>query len=687
MKQFCILFLFWSIISFANSTTPVTSSVSAVTVYVDGAQVTRQSKISLPEGTTELSFTKLSPFIKENSIQVSGLNGASVLSINYAINHISKFDHTETVEGFLNEIEILNDAIIHEKNLIHGYEQEIALIENNRNLGNNNQVVSLEKLKQFAAYYRERITQLNKLKQQSLKKHRDYEKEINNIKKQLTELNVEDKMQTGEIKVKLNSRANKTLNLILTYNVTNAGWFPIYDIKADDINKPLRLNYKAHVYQTTGVSWDNVKLILSTNDPNTNNLKPEVDSKYLNFISRYSSYNSTNATKSYNYKFNPFIKHVNGVVTDETGAPLPGASIVVRGTTNGTVADMDGKFSLNPNGGQELEISYLGFVTTTIPIHSSIINISLKEDLSQLDEVVVIGYGTKKTSYGKDRGSKVMIQGGTSFKSNNNPLYIVDGVTVSESEYKKIHPDMIANIKVLKGAAKTKIYGTKGANGVVLITTKKQNLTANGDIITEGITNTNFEIKKSSTVVSDGDLTIIEIDHFELPAAFSYFAAPVVNENVFLTAKIKDWQKLNLLPGEANIYFKDSYSGVTHINPYATTDSLTISLGVDPNVVITRKPANNFKKVNFIGNSKILNKSYEIEIKNNKTIPIDVLIVDRIPVSQNKDIKVDDINLGDSEYDSKKGILTWKAKLKPGISETYNFEYSVKYPRYRKINL
>ncbi|WP_203258600.1 DUF4139 domain-containing protein [Hyunsoonleella ulvae] len=693
MKKLCILFLLFTSVLLAKNTNPTTSSIEAVTVFVDGAQVTRHAKISIPQGTTEFSFVKLSPFIQENSIQISGLDDASILSINYAINHITKFDKTEAVTKLQNEIETINDAMQLEQNLMEGYEQEIKLIEENRKLGNNTQTVNLDKLKQFAAYYRKRITELNTLIHQSLKKKRAYDKQITDIKKQLAELNVDDKIQTGEIKVKLNSKLSKQLNLVIKYNVTHAGWFPIYDLKAKNINKPLELNYKAHVYQTTGVSWEDVKLTLSTNDPNTNNLKPVVDTKYLNFISRNSNYQSQNATKKYQYKFNPFVKTISGIVTDASGTPIPGVNVLVKGTANGVATDFDGNYSLQVNEGQALVFSYLGFTTETIPIHSSVINLSLEEDTAQLDEVVIVGYGTQSSSSISGSvstvpsESNIKIKGIGTLKTKGTPLYVIDGVISSPSDFRKLDEGMIASADVLKDSSATNIYGSKASNGVIVITTKQGNYTSNGDIITEGISNTSFEIQKLSTVVSDGDITVIEIDNFKLPATFSYFTAPVINENVFLTAKIGDWQKLNLLPGEANIYFEDSYSGVTHINPYATTDSLTVSLGVDPNVVITRTSNNDFKKTNFIGNNRIVEKGYDIQIKNNKTMPIDVVIVDRIPISQNKDIKVDDINSGNSNYNSKKGILTWKANIESSVTKNYKFSYVVKYPRYRKVNL
>ncbi|WP_406683568.1 mucoidy inhibitor MuiA family protein [Seonamhaeicola sp. MEBiC1930] len=693
MKRLFLLLLLSCTFCFANNTNPTTSNVKAVTVFVDGAQVTRHANITLPKGTTEFSFIKLSPHIQENSIQVSGLNDASILSINYAINHISKLDNTATVSQLKTDIENLNDAIQIEEGLMEGYEQEIKVIEENRSLGNNNQVVNLEKLKQFAAYYRQRITELNKLIYKSLKKNKGYKKQIEDIKKQLKELNVDDKMQTGEIKVKLTSNINKQLNLVIKYNVTKAGWFPVYDIKAKDINQPLTLNYKAHVYQNTGISWNNVKLTLSTNDPNTNNEKPLVDTKYLNFVSRYSNYTPQSATKRYDYKHNPFVKQISGIITDASGVPLPGANIVLKGTNIGTSTDFDGNFSLDAKGAKELEVSYIGYTPQTIPIHSSVINLSLQEDVAMLDEVVVVGYGsqTNRTLSGRVAGvstaSNIKIRGAGTHKFKGEPLYIIDGKTMSAGEFKKLDDDMISSVEVLKNASASAIYGSRASNGVIVITTKKGTQTSNGDIITEGISTTNFEIKKLATIASNNDVTVIEIENYAVPATFSYFTAPVINENVFLTAKIGNWQQYNLLPGEVNIYFEDSYSGITNLNPYAVTDSLTISLGVDPNVIIKRKPTNNFKKTNLIGSNRILEKAYDIEIKNNKTSAIDVIIIDRIPISQNKDIKVDEIDTGTSDYNDKKGILKWKANIDSKISKTYKFSYSVKYPRFRKINL
>ncbi len=596
MKKLFILFLFCTSPFFAKDKVPTT--IKNVIVYLDGAQITRNITLEVPIGTSQFTFDQLSPFIQESSIQVSGLNKASVLSINYAINYLSEQKSSEEIEVLQNQIKFLLDNIRFEEDLIAGYKEELNVIQTNRRLGNESQVVSLEKLQEFASYYRKRITTINTEIYHSEKKIKTYTIQIKDIKKQLTEFNVSDKKQTGEITLKLNTITTQKLNLIIKYNVTNAGWFPIYDLKADNINTPLQLAYKAHVYQTTGSNWKDVKLTLSTSDPNTNNIKPNVSPKYLNFINRNSTYKSSRATKSYHYKYNPLVQTISGIVTDESG-PLPGVSILIKGTSRGTETDFDGKYTLKTNGGKELQFSFIGMKTENLPIHSSIMNVSLDAD-NTLEEVVV-GYGTERNVVNALAGSAtgVRIRGMSSIKANSNALFIVDGIPMDKPFYNNLNEKDIENIEVLKGRSASTLYGLRGRNGVVIITTTKNKITNNGDVIEQGITNTRFEIKKKYTIPTDGDITVIEINTYSVPASYAYFTAPVINENVFLTAKIGNWEQYNLLPGEANIYFEGSYSGKTNINPQATTDSLTVSLGVDPNIIVKRTQLNNFIEVSI----------------------------------------------------------------------------------------
>ena len=262
----------------------------------------------------------------------------------------------------------------------------------------------------------------------------------------------------------------------------------------------------------------------------------------------------------------------------------------------------------------------------------------------------------------------------------NLPLYIIDGVPIDGFVEGDLDEEEIQSIEVLKGTNAESLYGARGQNGVVAITTKKSNLK-------EGVINTRFEIKKPFSIISNGDITAIELNSFQLDANYEHFAAPIINENVFMTATFKDWEHHNLLPGEANVYFEGTFAGKTTIDPYTTKKEMTLSLGIDPNITVTRKQDKNFKRRSFNGSNRILDRTYELVVKNNKSIPIQIKLMDRIPLSQNKEIKVDDIETYDADYDSKKGLLTWILQVASKESTMEKFSFQVKYPKYKTITL
>ena len=202
---------------------------------------------------------------------------------------------------------------------------------------------------------------------------------------------------------------------------------------------------------------------------------------------------------------------INGTVTDQTGESIISASVVVKGTTIGTVTDFDGNYTLEvPDNAQELVFSYIGMKTQEVAISGSVMNVVMSEDNAVLEEVVVTGYGTTKkrdlvtsvasvsaeqikdvpvtsaaealqgklagvsvttTEGSPDADVKIRVRGGTSLTQSSDPLYIVDGFPVSSIA--DIAPSDIASMDVLKDAAATAIYGAQGANGVIIITTKE----------------------------------------------------------------------------------------------------------------------------------------------------------------------------------------------------------------------
>ncbi len=203
---------------------------------------------------------------------------------------------------------------------------------------------------------------------------------------------------------------------------------------------------------------------------------------------------------------------VTGTVKDKTGMPLPGVNVLEKGTTNGSITDVDGKYIINVEKGKTLQFSYIGFTTQEITVNKSTINVTLQEDLQALDEVVVIGYGSMSRKdvtssittvksdklnvgtytdpaqllQGKVPGltitqssdpnggtSSITLRGASSLRGGEamEPYYVVDGVPGVSLAL--VAPEDIESIDVLRDATATAIYGSKAANGVIIVTTKK----------------------------------------------------------------------------------------------------------------------------------------------------------------------------------------------------------------------
>lgn len=201
---------------------------------------------------------------------------------------------------------------------------------------------------------------------------------------------------------------------------------------------------------------------------------------------------------------------IRGVVRDNWGDPIIGANVMVKGTSIGSATDLNGNYSLSvPSSATTLHVSYIGMKEIEVPITGSVVNITMEEDVSSLDEVVVIGYGTVRkrdltgsvssvnaetisavpvasaveaitgkmagvqvltTEGSPDAEMRIRVRGGGSITQSNDPLFIVDGFPVSTIS--DIPPTDIESIDVLKDASSTAIYGSRGANGVVIVTTK-----------------------------------------------------------------------------------------------------------------------------------------------------------------------------------------------------------------------
>lgn len=649
------------------------SSIKNVIVYLSGAQITREATVTLQPGINEIVFTELSPLINENSIQVSGLKTASILSVTFSTNYMEKKEATGKVASLESIYKKTEREIAIVRSTIKSLEEEQILLQSNKSIHNNQQGITVAAISAYAKHYRERMAAIHTELYDLNTNARELNEKLSDLRKELNKVQNQTKEQRGEIKLKLDTPTATTVNLQLNYLVSGAGWFPVYDLKASSTTTPLSLVYKAHIYQQTGIDWDQVAITLSTADPTENNTRPELTPLYLDFINPNAPRPVTKNTQTTSYKYNPMVRSVSGQVVDESGAPLPGVNVLIDGTRIGTTTDFDGNYRLSISEGRELSFSYLGFKTTQLPIYASQMNVKLEEDSQRLEEVVVMGYA--KDLSGSTPGLKIKQQ---NMVAEAKPIYIVDGVPMDDISH--LNQEEIQSLETLKGSNATSLYGTRASNGAIVITTRKM-------LAVESLTNKEFRILKKYSIPSITDVTVLEINNFTIQATYEYVSVPVLNRSVFLTAKVMDWEQYDLLPGEANIYFEGSHSGKTFIDPYSIEEALVVSLGADPAIVVERKQINSFKGKNFTGNTRILDKNYEITLKNNKNNDISITLLDRIPISQNKEIKVEDALYPEGDHDSKTGIVTWKVHLASKQSATKKVSYTVKYPKGRNVNL
>ncbi len=595
----------------------IKTEVSEVTVFIKGAQITRRKSIDLIKGKTVLKFINLSPFIEAKSIQVKANGNVTVLSVNHQQNYIDKLEKQKELSDFELEIKEIESNITLERAHLEILKEELAFLKDNRNIGGKNQELSVANLKDASNFYSSKLTSLKLKEIEISRKLEDFNKSKKELNNQIRTLTSKREYPNGEILVKIDAKNNSKVNLELSYVVGNSGWFPSYDIRAKNVNEPIELIYKANVKQDTKVDWKNIKLKLSSANPNISGIAPELKTYYLNYNTLPPVYSTQSNT-------------VTGIVSSADG-PLPGVTVIVKGTTVGTSSDFDGKYSITiPNSATQLEFTYIGMETKVLPISNNTLNVVLEEDSQSLDEVVVIGYGGNK----KRKKSTIGLQG---------------------------------------KAAGVQIRGSNSIQ-IPLEHIEKQ-------------TTIDFEIEIPYSIKSDNKSYSVDMTNYSLAASYQYYCVPKINKDAFLIANISDWENYNLLEGEANIFFEDTYVGKSLLDVRHAKDSLQISLGSDKNIVVKREKLKDFATKKFIGSKKEEFRSWEVIIKNNKNQKVNMLVFDQIPVSTDDEIKVEILEISKAKHNAAIGEIKWDFVIEPKERKTFDLKYSVKYRKHRTLIL
>jgi uncharacterized protein (TIGR02231 family) len=193
--------------------------------------------------------------------------------------------------------------------------------------------------------------------------------------------------------------------------------------------------------------------------------------------------------------------------------------------------------------------------------------------------------------------------------------------------------------------------------------------------------NTEFDISLPYSVSSGRRPTLVDIRSDEVKASYLYSVAPKLDKDAFLIAKATGWEEFNLLPGNANIFFEGTYVGQSFIDPNSIKDTLSLSLGRDPRIVVKREKVKEFSSRKAIGGTQRDSYAWETTLRNSRNQSVTLLVEDQVPVSKNSQIEVTVTDMGGAAYNRETGKLTWRMTLAPNESRKVSFRYEVKYPK------
>lgn len=196
-----------------------------------------------------------------------------------------------------------------------------------------------------------------------------------------------------------------------------------------------------------------------------------------------------------------------------------------------------------------------------------------------------------------------------------------------------------------------------------------------------------LDVPLTHDVPSTGEDQIIEVENYDIQAQYQYHAVPKLECAVFLLAKITNYGQYNLMPGVANIFYQNTLIGQSQIDPKTVADTMLLSFGRDENITIHRTKAVDLSSVKVIGTNKKEALAFDITVKNNRGIPINIEILDQIPIATNAEIEVTPEELSGAEYTKDYGKLLWRVSVPANQSKKIRFSYTIKYPKDKFVNL
>lgn len=678
-----LIFLFSicaSVIIGQNSDTIITSSkINKVTVFFSGAQISRQVEFKAIKGQQLLLIDNLPVEVKKQSMQLGEIKNAKTLSVKLekGSSRNPKYSkEKEILENQKKEIEKNIKYIITEKGVYDS--EEIFIIQNRELAGDKG--VTIAQISEGANFYRSKLKEIRNKKLELDFELEDFKDQLLELDKKMQKLTTDQRKTSTQLYVLIDSKIpDPSSKFEISYYLETAAWEPVYDFRVQEVGTPLSIDYKANIYQTTGEDWEKVNLILSTGDPSLSSTKPILEEWYLDKSKKKTSQIPLPEVR------NAILK--GRLLDSESKEPIPFANVVLEidGTQiGGTNSDFDGNYTIRPvpSGVFELKASSIGFkpvlIEKVIISEGKITYLDVEMDASSLslDEVMVVAYETPLIS--KDRtttGATVSFDDMARMPNRNASSISTTVGGVYSSDYER------GNIRGAR--SQESVSYIDGMNGY-----ENQGIINSNYMIEETAKNMSdieYEIKEPYTVLSDGKDYNLKIKESKVPVDYVYFAIPKLDNDAFLTARIANWNELDLLSGKSSIYYQGTYIGESNVDDELTSDTLDLSLGRDRDIVVTRKGNKEKLERKVLGKSIKETLSWDIEIKNNKNESIKMILEDQFPLAENNNIEIELLEISGAKAYEKTGKLCWELELDANSKKTVQLTYSIKYPSYTKL--
>ena len=637
MKRFFyILGLVCALQAQAAEPIKVSSDIKQATVYLKGAVLKNKAIVNIPAGASTLLFTGLSYNIQQESIRLKP-EGCQILSVTLKKNYLDLEQLDGQVKKMQEELKKLQQKNADDANLLGVYEQEKQLILNNKVIGGENNGVDPEKLKATADFYRQRLSEILE-KTQAIKAEKSKtDKRINELRLQINQSTSKNIYPTSEIEVSITAAKAVNAQFDIEYYITEAGWFPTYDFRVNDLTSPMEIDYIAQIYQNSGFDWKNVEVTVSSSDPGNNGGMPVAQPWYVSPYNYQLQYDKQ--------KLQTEINKVSGRITDAKGKPIPYAIVSIENSSVGGNSDFEGKFELAlPSGAKNLTVSATGYKKQTVSIYQNDLQVTLYPE-------------------------------------------------VAKNEFRALEDSIVSNkVTALTKAEINRMPSMEWSSPTGGVYSREGDIS--GRVVSSNVTtatsavSVEYTLKEKMTIPSDGRPYTSQIMKREILAEYKHFATPKLARDAYLNVFIPNWEKLNLLEGEVNLYFGNSYTGKSVVSLRNLKDSLEFSMGKDPNVKIQRTLT--YQKTT--GGGVLPNKTGEYrwstEIRNAGTMPVKLTVTEPFPVSVEKEIKVElNKELSNATVNKEKGLLTWDITLQPGEQKKLDFGFSISYPKNLNIKL